>query len=112
VPHQDVLEIMRGAKAVIIPSLWDEGYPLVAAEAFACGTPVIATRTGGLSTVVQEGVNGFLFDEKNAGGLRAALEAVSSTFLQASTRSFYERTNSPAAHAEMLMRIYHELSGC
>jgi D-inositol-3-phosphate glycosyltransferase len=49
----------RAADLVAVPS-YSESFGLVAVEAQACGTPVIAARVGGLATAVQDGVTGLL----------------------------------------------------
>lgn len=50
------------AKAVLLPVQWDEPFGLVAIEAMACGTPVIAFKKGGLAETIIDGVTGFLVD--------------------------------------------------
>lgn len=59
---QEKLELLRGARAVLIPSLVDETSSLVAMEAMACGTPVVCLRCGALPEVVEDGVTGFVVD--------------------------------------------------
>jgi glycosyltransferase involved in cell wall biosynthesis len=59
--REDLAPYYAHADAVAVPSRW-EGYGLVAAEALSYGTPVIASRVGGLATLVEDGVSGFLFD--------------------------------------------------
>ncbi|MGA9714552.1 MAG: glycosyltransferase, partial [Aeromicrobium sp.] len=49
------------ASVVCVPS-YNESFGLVAIEAQACGTPVVAARVGGLSTAVADGVSGVLID--------------------------------------------------
>ncbi len=56
------IELLQKARAVLIPSLTDETSSLVAMEAMACGTPVIALRRGALPEVVSDGVTGFVVD--------------------------------------------------
>lgn len=63
--------LLREAKAVLITSLVDETSSLVAMEAAASGTPVIAFRRGALPEIVQDGVTGFLVD-----GAEEAAEAL------------------------------------
>ena len=65
---------MARAAVVLCPSRWDEPFGLAAAEAQACGTPVVAFRRGGLGEVIVDGVTGFLVPPDD---LRAAVQAVS-----------------------------------
>jgi len=60
VPRAALWEIMARAAVVVCPSRWDEPFGLAAAEAQACGTPVVAFRRGGLSEVIVDGVTGWL----------------------------------------------------
>ena len=55
-------QLLAHARAVLIPSLIDETSSLVAMEAAACGTPVIAFRRGALPEVIEQGNTGFLAD--------------------------------------------------
>jgi glycosyltransferase involved in cell wall biosynthesis len=56
------LQLLQHASAVLIPSLVDETSSLVAMEAAACGTPVIAFGRGALPELIVEGLTGFLGD--------------------------------------------------
>ena len=49
--------------AALMPGSWPEPFGLVAIEAMACGTPVIARRVGGLPEVIRDGVDGFFGDD-------------------------------------------------
>jgi glycosyltransferase involved in cell wall biosynthesis len=59
--HSDIIKLMLNAPFFIIPSLWYENMPRTIVEAFSCGTPVIASDIGALSTMVDHGETGLLF---------------------------------------------------
>jgi len=61
VPRKDLVQWYRAADLVCVPS-YSESFGLVALEAQACGTPVIATAVGGLRTAVADGISGVLVD--------------------------------------------------
>ncbi len=68
----DLRDIIRKAKATIVPQLEDFG--LATVESIACGTPVIGYNRGGTAEIVQSGVNGLLFDEQTEDGLINAVK--------------------------------------
>ena len=49
--------------AVLMPGSWPEPFGLVAIEALACGTPVVARRVGALPEIIRDGVDGFFGDD-------------------------------------------------
>lgn len=59
VPHEDLPTWYSAADVCAVPSYY-ESFGLVAVEAMACGTPVVASRVGGLVSTVTDGVNGYL----------------------------------------------------
>jgi D-inositol-3-phosphate glycosyltransferase len=61
VPQQDLVDWYRSADIAVVPS-YSESFGLVAIEAQACGTPVVAAATGGLRTAVRDGVSGVLVE--------------------------------------------------
>ncbi len=61
VPHRDLAVFYQAADVLILPSR-SESFGLVAAEAQACGTPVVAARVGGLPYVVSDQESGVLVD--------------------------------------------------
>jgi D-inositol-3-phosphate glycosyltransferase len=58
-PQYELPVIYSAADVTVVPS-YHESFGLAAVESLACGTPVVATRAGGLTTVVQNNVTGFL----------------------------------------------------
>jgi phosphatidyl-myo-inositol dimannoside synthase len=68
------------ADMIVVPSIHTDGHvdglPNVALEAMAAGTPLVATRVGGLPELVKDGRNGLLVDEKDASALSSAILAL------------------------------------
>jgi D-inositol-3-phosphate glycosyltransferase len=61
VPREELPQWYRASDLVCVPS-YSESFGLVALEAQACGTPVVATAVGGLRTAVADGISGVLVD--------------------------------------------------
>jgi glycosyltransferase involved in cell wall biosynthesis len=60
VDDQEKQEFLAGAAALLFPIDWPEPFGLVMIEAMACGTPVIAFRSGSVPEVIEDGVTGFI----------------------------------------------------
>jgi len=75
VPQRLLADWYRAATVVVVPS-YNESFGLVALEAQACGTPVVAASVGGLPTAVRDGVSGLLVDGHDPEGYARALSAV------------------------------------
>ena len=67
----EVLETVGSAALFLFPSEWYEGQPKVILEAFAKGTPVLASRRGSMEEMIDEGLNGMLFEPGNPDDLAA-----------------------------------------
>jgi D-inositol-3-phosphate glycosyltransferase len=63
-PHYALSTYYRAADVVVMPSR-SESFGLVALEAAACGRPVVAAAVGGLRTLVDDGVSGYLLEERD-----------------------------------------------
>jgi len=71
--REDLWAAMGAARAVVCLSRWEEPFGMVAAEAAASGTPVVASRRGALAEVVLDGVTGYVV---TAGDIIAAAAAL------------------------------------
>jgi glycosyltransferase involved in cell wall biosynthesis len=76
VPHDEALTLFRSARAVIVPSIWDDPCPTVVLEAMAAGRPVIASASGGIVDMVVDGVTGLLVAPGEASALAQAISSV------------------------------------
>lgn len=57
-PHEQIVGAIHGARFLIFPSQWYEGFPMTIAESFACGVPVICSRLGAMREIVEDGRTG------------------------------------------------------
>src|SRR6185437_15730813 len=87
-------QLLGRAAALLMPSLWDEPFGIVMAEAMACGTPVIGMRRGSVPEVVADGETGFIVDDVT--GMCAAVARVG-TIDRAAVRARAERLYSDEA---------------
>lgn len=71
---EEVGAIMAGARFLVMPSVWYEGFPMTVVEAYACGLPVIASRIGSLAEIVEDGVTGLHFNPGDAKDLATKVE--------------------------------------
>ncbi len=106
---------MAGAAAVVVPSLWYEGLPNVVVEAFAAGTPVVASRIGSLADVVDDGATGLLVDPGDAAALADALGRIEAApdearRMGAKARAAYEDRWTERVAIDALLAIYAEAS--
>ena len=69
----ELRQAMRGAVALVLPSLWYENFPRTLVESYGSGLPVIASRLGAMAELVEHGVTGLLFEPGDAEALRVAL---------------------------------------
>jgi D-inositol-3-phosphate glycosyltransferase len=74
--QEELADIFNRSTAVVVPSYY-ESFGMVAAEAQACGTPVIASGVGGLQNVVSDGYTGIHVEPKNPDHLLKAMSILS-----------------------------------
>jgi glycosyltransferase involved in cell wall biosynthesis len=77
-PRDELFRVMGAAVALLMPVRWDEPFGLVAIEAMAAGTPVIAYRRGGLAEVIEDGRTGALVDPGDEDALADAVRRAGS----------------------------------
>ena len=112
-PHELLSSYYRAADVCIVPSR-SESFGLVALEAAACGTPVVASAVGGLTTLVDHGHTGYLVDDPDPGAYAAAVRRVFDEPLAAerlSTASVLRaRRYTWRAAARTLVELHDELA--
>jgi glycosyltransferase involved in cell wall biosynthesis len=104
-------DLIARARAVVLPSEWEETFGLVAVEAMAAGTPPIAAGHGSFTELISPGVDGVLFPPGDAAALGLALADAQSHPEQYETygdhaRKSYEQRFDPVQNLEQLVEIY------
>jgi len=114
--REEVSRAMAEASVLILPSTWYEGFPLVVAEAFAAGLPIIASRIGALAEIVSDERTGFLVSPGNPDELGKAVSRAFShreklKVIRFQARSEFERKYTAEANYAHLIAIYEGALG-
>jgi len=102
---------IRGAQALVLPSLWYETFGLVVADALAVGRPVVVSDRAGARELVQDGVNGLVWRADSEDHLGECLRKIAQ---RSCVRGLSERAPelytaswiSPERHAAQLTKVY------
>lgn len=109
-PHEKVLKLLAQSKALVLPTLWYEGQPMVILESYAVGTPVLASNIGNTGNMVIPGVTGIRFIPGDPEDLKRAVRELEKTE-EWSTESVYEKLYTPEESYEKLKQIYDYAGG-
>jgi glycosyltransferase involved in cell wall biosynthesis len=107
-----LLPVLANASALLFPSIWFEGMPLTIIEAFACSTPVLATRLGAMDDMVTPYYNGLHFEAADEQSMAACIEEwqafpeVEKALYRKNARETYETFYTPQKNAAQLLSIY------
>jgi glycosyltransferase involved in cell wall biosynthesis len=107
-PRTSMWAAMARAAVVVCPARWDEPFGMAAADAQACGTPVVAFNRGGLGEIIVDGVTGFLVAPDD---IQAAADSVrkATGISRAACREHAERNldleRSLDAHEQLYRRV-------
>lgn len=109
-PNDRISEVMASFDVLVVPSMWYENTPLVVYSAQAAGIPVVASNVPGLSEVIQDGVNGLLFEMGNSPALAAVITrlVVEAGLVETLARQAIS-PRSVEDHVDQLEAVYEEL---
>jgi len=108
---EELKQLLRGCRAVVLPSLWYENQPFSILEAYACGKPVIASDLGGMTELVVHKQRGLLVPPGDVEALAEAMRWMIAHPAEAkemgdSAQSYARREHSAEQHYEKIMRAY------
>lgn len=109
-----VYQLMAHSKFVIMPGSWPEPFGRVAIEAFAHGTPMLTSNTGGLQKIIKQDLNGQFFEPGNLTDLLSKIRLMleNDDLLEkmgANARSEYLNLYTPEKNLSQLVQIYNEV---
>ncbi|PTD98119.1 glycosyltransferase [Pseudothauera lacus] len=113
----ELWELVRGARAVVLPSEWYENAPMSVLEAYACGKPVIGARIGGIPEMIVADETGWLFESGDVEGLAAELEEVGRApggrlaEMGRAARELVERDFTRDRYRDEMLALYGSLVG-
>jgi glycosyltransferase involved in cell wall biosynthesis len=109
----EIYEMIADAKALIFPSKWHEPFGRTIIEAFAHGTPVIASALGGVKELVTDNYNGFLFDPYKKEDISRAIFEFENFKDRSGLRSncyhSYVSNFTPSINYKQLISIYNKV---
>jgi glycosyltransferase involved in cell wall biosynthesis len=111
---KECVKLMQGAKFMIMPSLWYEGFPMTIREAFACGKAVIASRLGAMAELIEDGKTGLLFEPGNPDDLADKIKWMienedACVEMGKNARKEFEEKYTAEKNYQMLMKIYQSV---
>jgi glycosyltransferase involved in cell wall biosynthesis len=113
-PRTEILQRMKDATVLILPSTWYEGFPMILAEAFSVGLPVIASNLGSMSSIVDHQRTGLHFEAGNANALVEAVRWFQAhpaeiDVMRGNARREYETKYTADVNYAQLMEIYESV---
>jgi glycosyltransferase involved in cell wall biosynthesis len=102
-------EFLGNAYALLFPIDWPEPFGLVAVEAMACGTPVVAYRNGSVPELIEEGVTGFIVE--NVEQAAGAVCDVANIDRRRCRASFEERFSATRMARDYVVLYEHLING-
>lgn len=105
---EQVITLLKGAKASVVPSEWYENNPLSVIESLCAGTPVIGANIGGIPELIQENKSGFIFQSGNIDELS---ECITRAFTHNWDNKEIQRESlvsfSPEKYFELIQKVYN-----
>ena len=110
-PRAEILQRMKDASLLVLPSTWYEGFPMILAEAFAIGLPVIASDLGSMSSIVDHLRTGLHFEAGCSGDLADKVRwlrahPADAALMRTQARQEYEGKYASETNYAQLIDIY------
>lgn len=109
--HDETLSYLYHAKALLFPSQWYEGFPVIIAESLSVSTPIIGGNIGNTASIIEDGKTGLLFQYNSVDDFMQKIMTFSSSDfpyheMEQNCRRTYKSYYSPEQNYKQLMQIY------
>ncbi len=113
-PKAQVIEHIKQATAIVLPSQWYETFGRVVIEAFACGRPVLVSNLGALAELVQDQETGFLITHNDVQSWVESLKWSGNHPLEMEkmgkkARQIYQENYTPEINYQQMIKIYQTI---
>jgi glycosyltransferase involved in cell wall biosynthesis len=110
----ELYNLIKHARLVVMPSIWYENNPISILEAFALGKPVVGSDLAGMRELINDKGTGFLFKPGQSADLKKLItdNYFNTELLEKmgqNCRKFVEENCSPAIHLKKILEIYQSL---
>jgi glycosyltransferase involved in cell wall biosynthesis len=112
--NKKVKEFLAESSFLVFPSTWYETFGLTIAEAMSVGVPVIATNLGPRNEMIQNGINGFLYENGNSTEFIDKVNILTENKelrnkMGTAAKEEYNRKYTPEINIQLLSAIYKKL---
>ena len=112
--REELIDLYRNCKFIVVPSEWYETSGLIIFEAFACGKPVIGSRIGGIPELVKDTERGLVFEPGNVEDLSAAIKYLLNNpdlvaEMGENAKAYAQQELSGEEHYRKLIKIYESV---
>ncbi len=112
--REELIEEYKNAIALIVPSVWFEAFGMIIIEAFACATPVVAAKRGGIPELIEHNKTGFLIETENSEEIAKYIEILWNNREKAiemgkTAKEIVKNKYNQDIYYEKLMKVYKEV---
>lgn len=110
----ELADLYKGARVVVIPAVWYENLPNVFLEAMSYSRPILASNIGSLKEIIKDRHNGILFEPKNVVQLKEKIDMLysDSSLCRKLGKNAYTELNlsyNPEVHYERLIKVFEQV---
>ena len=109
IEHEQVMALIYESDAIIVPSLWYEGFPMIIVEAYSAGIPVIGSNIGNVGSLIEENTTGLTFNTTNVQELVSLISTFDNTHFSRSRILQNTKQYNPENNYLILKEVYESI---